>query len=264
MNEACKFCYRRGSPYNDSAGSKLAETKRHPKFGNKSLKNAGLEDFLSQPVQTTSHLFLPRVDLTGAVFAFFTVRGLSTTSISDPELMVDALRLPGCLLPTDDRSTSAGSSDREADLRVSDCDCCVGLCNRDDDAADWRDQTVDAGDMPRRAAAIACRAVGTPPASSFSSRRAEPSSASDIRVSAQSRAKTLSPPSASWNPRGFFSERTLSPVARAAKSSKESDALLRMPPSAGASPGALSPKLSTQSHGRFLTGDPGMVCPVES
>jgi hypothetical protein len=40
--------------------------------------------------------------------------------------------------------------------------------------------------------------------------------------------------------------------------------LLRMPPSAGASPGALSPKLSTQSHGRFLTGDPGTICPDES
>ena len=67
------------------------------------------------------------------------------TSISESELTVDALRLPGCLLPTDDRSMSGGSSDREADPRVS--DCCVGLCNRDD-LADWRDQAGDAGDMP--------------------------------------------------------------------------------------------------------------------
>ena len=265
MRETCKFCYRQHGVTLDirkhrtttpRGGSKLTENQAPPRM-RRSIEQ-----------QTASHFFLPRVDLTGATFAFFTVRGLSTTSISDPELIIDALRFPGCLLPTDDRSTSAGPSDREADLRVSDCDCdcdcdcCVGLCNRDDDAADWRDHTVDAGDMPRRAAAIACSAVGTPPASSVSSpRRAELSSASDIRVSAQSRAKTLSPPSASWNPRGFFSERTLSPVARAANSSKESDALLRMPPSAGASPGALSPKLSTQSHGRFLTGDPGMICP---
>ena len=179
------------------------------------------------------------------------------SSTSEPELIVDAFRLPGCLLPTDDRSKSGGSSDREADPRVS--DCCVGLCNRDD-VADWRDQAGDAGDMPPRAAAIACM---TPPVSS-SSRRGEVSSVSDIRVSAQSRAKTLSPLRASWNPRGFFSERTVSPVARAAKSSRESDALLRIPPSVGASLGALSPKLSTQSHGRFVTGDPGTVRPDES
>ena len=68
---------------------------------------------------------------------------------------------------------------------------------------------------------------------------------------------------ASWNTRGFFSDRTLSPVARAAKS-LESDALLRIPPSVGASLGALSPKLSTQIHRRLVTGDPGTVRPNES
>jgi hypothetical protein len=177
-------------------------------------------------------------------------------SISESRLTDDALRLLGCLLPTDDRSISGGSSDLDADPRVN--DCCAGLCSRDD-AADWRDQPGDAGDMPLRAAAIACR---TP--TSSSSRRAELSSVSGIRVSAQSRAKTLSLPSASWKPRGFFSERTLSPVARAAKSSRDNEALLRIPPSVGVSPGALSPKHSTQSHGRFMTGGPGRVFPEES
>jgi hypothetical protein len=178
-------------------------------------------------------------------------------SISE-SLTVDALRLPGCLLPTDDRSISGGSSDLEADPRVN--DCCVGLCSRDD-AADsgCRDQAGDAGDMSLRAAAIACRTPVSP-----SSRRAELSSVSGIRVSAQSRAKTLSLPSASWKPRGFFSEPTLSPVARAAKSSRDSDALLRIQPSVVASPGALSPRHSTQSHGRFMTGCPGTICPEGS
>ena len=112
------------------------------------------------------------------------------TSISESELTVDAFRLPGCLLPTDDRPISRGSSDREADPRVS--DCCVGLCNRDD-VAGWREQAGDAGDMLRCAAAIACM---TPPVSS-SSHRGVVSSVSDIRVSAQSRANTLSPQRAS-------------------------------------------------------------------
>ena len=77
-------------------------------------------------------------------FAFFSAGIASITSISEPELTVDALRLPGCLLSTDDRSMSKGSSDREADPRVS--DCCDGLCNRDD-VADWRDKAGDVGDI---------------------------------------------------------------------------------------------------------------------
>ena len=79
--------------------------------------------------------FLRLRGLTFEVFAFalafFSAGGLSMISISE-SLTVDALRLPGCLLPTDDRSISGGSSDLEADPRVS--DCCVGLCSRDDAA----------------------------------------------------------------------------------------------------------------------------------
>ena len=188
-------------------------------------------------------------------FAFFSAGGVSITSISEAELIVDALRLPGCLPPTDDRFILGDSSDREADPRVS--DCCVGLCNHDD-LADWREQARHAGDMPRRAAAIACM---TPPVSSSS--RRDVSFVSDIRVSASSRANALSHLRASWNPSGVFSERTLSPVARAAKSSRESDALLRIPPSVGALLGAISHKLSTQSHSRLVACDPGTVRPDE-
>lgn len=82
-----------------------------------------------------AHYFLRLRGLTFDAFAFalafFNAGGLSMTSISE-SLTVDALRFPGCLLPTDDRSASGGSSDLEADPRVN--DCCVGLCSRDDAA----------------------------------------------------------------------------------------------------------------------------------
>ena len=194
------------------------------------------------------------------VFAFLSADGLSMISISESALIVDALRLPAapvacCLLPAEDRSKSGRPSDLDAaEARV--CDCCVGLCRRDD-VADWRDHAGDAGDMPLRAA-------NAPGSTSSSSRRAGFSSASGMRVSAQSRANTLSPPSASWKPRGVFSDRTVSPVARAAKRSRERDALLLMVRSPGVSLAALSPKLSTQSHGWFMTGAPGTVCPEAS
>jgi hypothetical protein len=132
------------------------------------------------------------------------------------------LRLPGCLLPTDDRSMSGGSSDREDDPRAN--DCCVGLWNRDyrigETRPEMRKTCLDA-QLRSRAECM------TPPVSSSS--RRDVSSVSDIRLSAHSRANPLSPLKASWNPRGFFSDRTLSPIARAVKSSRESDASLRIP-----------------------------------
>jgi hypothetical protein len=76
--------------------------------------------------------FLRLRGLTFEAFAFaldFFAGGLSMISISE-SLAVDALRLPGCLLPTDDRSISGGSSDLDTDPRVN--YCCVGLCSRDD------------------------------------------------------------------------------------------------------------------------------------
>ncbi|SRR5229473_6325152 len=96
--------------------------------------NAKINQYLLLP----THYFLRPRGLTFEAFAFedtlafFNVGGLSMTSISEPTLAEDALRLPGCLLPTDDRSISGGSSDLDVDPRVS--DCCVGLCSRDDPA----------------------------------------------------------------------------------------------------------------------------------
>ena len=87
---------------------------------------------IDQGLSYTYYFFLLRCLTVGALafaFAFF-AGGLSITSISESALIVDALRLPGCLLPTDDRSKSGGSSDLDAEPRVS--DCCVGLWSRDD------------------------------------------------------------------------------------------------------------------------------------
>src|SRR5260221_2731508 len=81
--------------------------------------------------------------------------------------------------------------------------------------------------------------------------RGDVSSVSDIRVSAQSWAKTLSPLRASWNPHVLFSECTLSPVARAAKRFLR---VRRVVTYIAFSLEALSPKLSTQSHGRLVQG----------
>ena len=87
----------------------------------------------SIPTPLFSYYFLQLRGLTFEAFAFaltfFSAGGLSMISISE-SLTVDALCLPGCLLPTNDRSTSGGSSDLEADPWVN--DCCVGLCSRDD------------------------------------------------------------------------------------------------------------------------------------
>ena len=87
---------------------------------------------------TTPSFFIYFLRLRGLTFdvfafalAFFSVGGLSMISISE-SLAVDAFRFPGCLLPTDDRSISGGSSDLDTDPRVN--DCCVGLCSRDDAA----------------------------------------------------------------------------------------------------------------------------------
>jgi len=111
-----------------------------------------------------------------------------------------------------------------------------------------------------RPAAITCK---IPPVSS-SSRRSDVSSVSDIRVCPIARKHALTTEGVTESACVLFRTHTFACRPCSEKCSRESDALLRIPTSAGASLEALSPKFSTQSHGRLVTGDPGTVRPDES